>query len=616
MVLILDKVDSPNDLKKLSLSELEQLAGEIRNFVINTVSKTGGHLASNLGVTEITLALHYAFNFPKDKIIWDVGHQAYIHKIITGRKSIFHTLRQLGGISGFPKRSESIFDNFDTGHSGTSISAALGLAVARDIKNQEHKVIAVTGDASLSNGISLEAINHAGHLKKDLIIILNDNEMSISRNVGALSKYLSKIITGGVYNKIKNRIKQFASKNPKLGISVMRVIKVITESLKGLISNGMMFEELGFKYIGPIDGHDLKQLINTFESIKKLKEPVLVHVITKKGKGYSPAENDPTVFHSTPAFEVESGQAQSEQVTTYTKIFSDELMMLAEKDDQIVAVTAAMPSGTGLDKFQKKFSDRFFDVGIAEEHAVTFAGGLAAAGLRPVVAIYSTFLQRSYDCIIHDVAMPNLPVVLALDRCGLVGEDGETHQGIFDISYLSHIPNLTIMSPADEYSLRAMLKEAFKNNSPTAIRYPRGEIALGNLSEDKLVWGKSALVRSGQEVCIITVGSMVVSVLRAVEKLKEDKIYPAIIDARFIKPLDTGMLDMVAREYKKIIVVEENILAGGYGSLILDYYNQRRCHVNLARLGILDKFIEHGSRKLLLDKYGLSEADIIKAVKI
>ncbi|OGF44232.1 MAG: 1-deoxy-D-xylulose-5-phosphate synthase [Candidatus Firestonebacteria bacterium RIFOXYC2_FULL_39_67] len=611
---ILDRVNYPKDIKNMTKAELQMLSNELRDFVVNVVSKTGGHLASNLGVAELTVALHYVFDAPKDKIIWDVGHQSYIHKILTGRKKKFHTLRQFGGISGFPKLTESVYDAFETGHSGTSISAALGMAAARDIKGESNKVIAVTGDASLSNGISLEAINNAGHLKKDLIVILNDNEMSIAPNVGAISAHLNRIITGEFYNNAKEKAKNFISKKEIFGLPVMRIAKVIEEGLKGIISHGIMFEELGFRYIGPVDGHDITQLIATFESIKRFKEPVMIHVVTKKGKGYEHAENDPTSFHGTPAFEIESGEVSSKKGKSFTKTFSENLIKLAAKNKKIVAITAAMPSGTGLDKFQEKYPDRFFDVGIAEEHAVTFAAGLAVSGLRPVVAIYSTFMQRSYDCIVHDVAMPNLPVVLALDRSGIVGDDGETHQGVFDISFLSHIPNLSIMSPADEKEFGEMLAIAFKLRGPSAIRYPRGEVTPGSLSGKKTVYGRSAEVRAGKGICIIAVGTMLSEVLKAADELKKEKIFPAVIDARFIKPIDTKMLDLVQKNYKKIVIVEENVLSGGYGSLVLEYYNKKGKTARVVRLGLPDKFIEHGSRKLLIEKYGISKEHIKKAI--
>ena len=612
---IIDRVNYPEDIKKLSIVELQELAEDIRNLIISVVSKTGGHLASNLGVTELTIALHYVFNSPVDKIVWDVGHQSYVHKLLTGRKDRFSTLRQFGGLSGFPKRAESKYDAFDTGHSGTSISAALGMAIARDLKKEDFKVIAVTGDASLSNGMSLEAINNAGHLKKDLVVILNDNEMSIAPNVGAISAHLNRIITGEFYNKTKERAKNFISKREIFGLPVMRIAKVIEEGLKGIISHGIMFEELGFKYVGPIDGHDLKQLIETFQSIKRFKEPVMVHVVTKKGKGYKHAEDNPSSFHGTPAFEIESGEVNSKKVMTFTGVFSRTILKIAAKDKKVVAITAAMPSGTGLDKFQERYPARFFDVGIAEEHAVTFAGGLAAGGLKPVVAIYSTFLQRAYDSIIHDIAMPAYPVVFAIDRSGIVGDDGETHQGVFDISFLSHVPNFVIMSPADEAEFKEMLELAFKLKRPVALRYPRGEVTASRIGGGKVIYNRSAVVRNGKHTCILSVGTMLVEAIKAADELKKEGIETGIVNARFIKPLDTVMLKTLARKYKKIVIVEENLSAGGFGSLVLDYYDKNSIKIELVRLGLPDKFIEHGSRKILLEKYGISKESIIKAVR-
>jgi len=612
---VLDRVNYPKDIKKLKISELEELAEEIRSLIVSVVSKTGGHLASNLGVTELTIALHYVFNSPKDRIVWDVGHQSYVHKILTGRKKMFPTLRQYKGLSGFPKRQESRHDAFNTGHSGTSISAALGLAVARDLRKENFKVLAVTGDASLSNGMSFEGINNAGHLKKDLVVILNDNEMSIAPNVGALSAHLNRIITGKFYNNVKEKAKNFISKREIFGLPVMRIAKVLEESLKGIISPGIMFEELGFKYVGPIDGHDLKQLLETFESIKRFKEPVLVHVVTKKGKGYRHAEEDPSSFHGTPAFEIESGEVNSKKGKTFTGAFSESLLKIAAKDKKVVAITAAMPSGTGLDKFQEKYPGRFFDVGIAEGHAVTFAAGLAAGGLKPVVAIYSTFLQRAYDSIVHDVALPVLPVVFAIDRSGIVGDDGETHQGIFDISFLSHIPNVKLMSPADEAEFKEMLEMAFKLNCPVAVRYPRGEVSIPRIGGGKVIFGRSAVVRKGKNVCIISAGALLVEALEAAEELKKEGIEAGLVNARFIKPLDTLLLRELAKKYKKLVIVEENLIAGGFGSLVLEYYNRAGIKVEVRRLGLPDKFIEQGSRKILLEKYGLSKESIKEAVR-
>lgn len=613
---VLNKVNYPSDLRSLNSKELKQLCEELRNYVVNIVSKTGGHLASNLGVVELTVALHYVFNSPKDKIVWDVGHQSYIHKILTGRKNKFPTLRQYGGLSGFPKQNESEYDSYNTGHSGTSISAALGMAVARDLKHEKFKVIAITGDASLSNGISLEAINNAGHLKRDLIVVLNDNEMSISPNVGAISAYLNKIITGEFYNRTKEKIKNLIAKTKVLGIPVLRIAKLIEEGLKGIISHGIMFEELGFKYIGPVDGHNVDLLIETLKSIKRFKEPVFLHVVTTKGKGYEHAENDPTSFHGTPPFEVESGEFNSRKYKTYTKVFSETLINIAKKDKKIVAVTAAMAPGTGLDKFQKKFPGRFFDVGIAEEHAVIFAGGLANEGYKPIVAIYSTFLQRAYDPVVHDICMQKLPVVFAVDRSGIVGDDGETHQGTFDISFLRHIPNIIIMAPADEYEFKNMMEFAFKLKMPVVIRYPRGEITEKRISGNKKVsLGKSVIVKDGKNICILAVGSKLNEALLAAEELKKEKINAAVVNARFVKPLDKVLIKNLAKKFKKVIIIEENAKAGGFGSSVLEFLSSQRIKPDIDILGLPDKFIEQGNRKYLLQKYGLSKEGIIKAAR-
>lgn len=613
---VLENVNYPSDLKKLSIEELKILCDELREYVVNVVSKTGGHLASNLGVAELTVALHYVFNTPLDKIIWDVGHQSYLHKILTGRKKRFHTLRQYKGISGFPKREESKYDTFNTGHSGTAISSALGMVVARDLNRENYKVIAVTGDASLSNGVSLEALNNAGHLKKDIIIILNDNEMSISPNVGAISSYLNNIITGEFYNRTKEKAKQLFSKTSLFGIPVLRIAKVIEEGAKGLVSQGILFEELGFRYIGPVDGHNVKLLIETFKNIKKFKEPILLHVVTTKGKGYEHAENDPTSFHGPPPFEIESGEFNSKKIKPYTKAFEEIMINIAKKDKKVIAVTAAMAAGTGLQKFQKRFPRRFFDVGIAEEHAVTFAAGLAISGFKPVVAIYSTFLQRAYDQIVHDVCMQRAPVVFAIDRAGIVGDDGETHQGVFDISYLRHIPNMTIMAPADEVEFKEMLEFAVKLNSPVAIRYPRGEIVVNRIGgRKKITLGKSVIIKDGKNVCIIAVGSKLNEALLAADELKYENINVAVVNARFIKPIDKALIKALAENFNKIIIVEENIKSGGYASSVLEFLNEQKIKTNLISLGLPEKFIEHGNRQLLLKKYGLSKRNIVKAVR-
>ncbi|MCK5187309.1 MAG: 1-deoxy-D-xylulose-5-phosphate synthase, partial [Deltaproteobacteria bacterium] len=486
MMRLLDKINNPGDLKLLKPDQLPQLAKEIREEIVSTVSKTGGHLASSLGVVELTIALHFVFDTPKDKIVWDVGHQSYAHKLLTGRREQFHTLRQHGGISGFPRREESVYDTFNVGHSSTSLSAALGMAEARCIKGEKHSVIAVIGDGSLTAGLSWEGLNQAGHMKKDLIVILNDNELSISPNVGALSAYLSRIITGEFYNRFMNETTAFIKTIPGIGKSVLRVAKQSEEFLKRLLAPGLIFEELGFRYIGPISGHRFDHLLENLRNIKNLSGPILVHVLTSKGKGYKPAEKDPVRFHGTGPFEIKTGKSLSKKslVPTYTEVFADTLIKLARKDKNIIAITAGMPSGTGLDALSKEFPERFYDVGIAEQHAITFAAGMAVEGLRPVTAIYSTFLQRSYDQILHDVCYQKLPVVFILDRAGIVGEDGATHNGLFDLSYLRSIPNIIIMSPKDENELQHMLNTALKCNGPVAIRYPRGKGYGAKLDEE------------------------------------------------------------------------------------------------------------------------------------
>ena len=613
---MMDHIKSPSDLRKLKQEELVGLSAELRERLVEVVSKTGGHLASNLGVTELTVAMHYVFNTPEDKIVWDVGHQAYVHKMLTCRADKFHTIRQYGGLSGFPKRCESEYDTFDTGHSGTSISAALGMACARDLDRKNYKVIAVTGDASLSNGMSFEAINNAGHLQKDLIVILNDNEMSISANVGALANYLDKIGTDDRYLKVKENIKRIIKKSKFLGVPLVRVGRVIEESIKGVISSGMLFEELGFRYFGPIDGHNIKILVDTLRSIKRFKEPVLLHVVTTKGKGYRPAENDPTSFHGTPAFEIESGEANTGAKRTYTGVFGECLVELAKTNKKIVAITAAMSSGTGLEAFKDKYPERFFDVGIAEEHAVTFAAGLAVDGYLPVVAMYSSFLQRAYDQVLHDVATQNLHVIFAIDRAGIVGDDGETHQGVFDVSYLRHIPNMTLMAPADEPEFREMLALAAELEGGVAIRYPRGEIVTDKIGgKAKVAVGKAATVRTGSDACIISLGSKLREALKAAEILKAKGIKVGVINARFVKPFDKATLKSAAKRYKALVIVEENMLAGGFGSAVLEYFNENAVQANVKLLGLPDKFIEHGHRSLLLKKYGLNGEGIAAGVE-
>jgi len=621
MTKVLDQIGGSHDVKKLDPEELEQLCHEIREEIISIVSRNGGHLASNLGVVELTTALHYVFDFPRDKVVWDVGHQSYVHKLLTGRKDRFHTLRQYGGISGFPKREESPYDAFDSGHSGTSISSALGMAEARRLRGEEGKVIAVIGDGSMTAGLAFEGLNQAGHIDQDLIVILNDNEMSISRNVGALSSYLNRLMTGQFANRFRNEIKNFLeSLPPRIGKKLLRFAKQAEESLKGLIMPGLLFEELGLQYIGPIDGHRMDYLIETFQNIKKLRGPILVHVITQKGKGYPPAETSPDQFHGVPPFVIETGEFRSKgnNPPSYTDVFGETLCQLAKENRRLIAITAAMQSGTGLEEFARQFPDRFYDIGIAEQHAVTFAAGLALEGMKPVVAIYSTFLQRAYDQVLQDVCLQNLPVVFALDRGGIVGEDGPTHQGLFDFSYLRHIPNLVIMVPKDENEFQHMIKTAVECPFPTAFRYPRGK-GVGvkrEVSLRPIDIGKGEVLREGQDILIVAIGSTVYPSLRAAERLADAGIRAAVINSRFLKPLDGTLLCDWAKRTGKVLTVEENVLQGGFGSAVLELFQERGLiSVRVKRLGIPDIFLEHGPQALLREKYGIDENGIIKGVK-
>ncbi|HXX35731.1 MAG TPA: 1-deoxy-D-xylulose-5-phosphate synthase [Thermodesulfobacteriota bacterium] len=621
MVKVLDQINTSRDVKKLDPEELEQLCHEIRKEILSVVSKNGGHLASNLGVVELTTALHYVFDFPRDKIIWDVGHQSYVHKLLTGRKDRFHTLRQYGGISGFPKREESPYDAFDSGHSGTSISSALGMAEGRRLRGEEGKVIAVIGDGSMTAGLAFEGLNQTGHIDQDLIVILNDNEMSISPNVGALSSYLNRLMTGQFAYRFRSEIKNFLeSLPPRIGKKLLRFAKHAEESLKGLLIPGLLFEELGLQYIGPIDGHRMDYLIETFQNIKKLRGPILVHVITQKGKGYPPAETSPDRFHGVPPFVIETGELRSGQANppSYTEVFGETLCQLARKNRRLVAITAAMQSGTGLEEFARYFPDRFYDIGIAEQHAVTFAAGLALEGMKPVVAIYSTFLQRAYDQVLQDVCLQNLPVVFALDRGGIVGEDGPTHQGLFDFSYLRHIPNLVIMAPKDENEFQHMIKTATECPFPTAFRYPRGK-GLGVKREEPLHpidIGKGELLREGEDIAIVAIGSTVYPALRAAEKLADGGIRAAVINSRFLKPLDGTLLCDWARKTGRVLTVEENVLQGGFGSAVLELFQERGLgSIQVTRLGIPDTFLEHGPQSLLREKYGIDENGIMNGVR-
>jgi 1-deoxy-D-xylulose-5-phosphate synthase len=618
---ILDQINTPSDVKKLNLEELQRLCDEIRNEIISTVSKNGGHLASNLGIVELTVALHYVFDLPMDKLVWDVGHQSYVHKLLTGRRDRFYTLRQYGGLSGFPKRDESHYDAFDSGHSGISISSALAMAEARRKKGERGKAIAVIGDGSMTAGLAFEGLNQAGHIDQDLIVVLNDNEMSISPNVGALSSYLNRLMTGQFVNRFREEIKAFLETLPGIGKSVLRFVKQAEESLKGLLMPGLLFEELGLKYIGPIDGHRLDYLIETFQNIKKWRGPILVHVLTKKGKGYRPAEMNPARFHSVGPFVIETGEPRGNQKKnppTFTEVFGETLCQLARENSRLIAITAAMQSGTGLENFSREFPNRFYDIGIAEQHAVTFAAGFALEGMKPVVAIYSTFLQRAYDQIQQDVCLQNLPVVFALDRGGIVGEDGPTHHGVFDFSYLRHIPNLIVMAPKDEEELRHMIKTAIDCASPVAFRYPRGGgvgVRMGAPLQSIEI-GKGEVLSEGKDLLILAIGSTVHPSIHAAEKLKYAGIDAALINSRFLKPLDEELICGWAKKTGKVLTVEENVLQGGFGSAVLELLQEKGLFsIQVRRLGIPDLFLEHGPQTLLRGKYGLDENGIFEEAK-
>lgn len=617
---LLNNIYSSGDVKKLSIRQLEKLSDEIRHFLIEKVSVTGGHLASNLGVVELTLALHKVFDTPIDKIIWDVGHQSYVHKIITGRKESFDTLRQMDGLSGFPKNSESEYDSFNTGHSSTSISAALGIAKARDILKEKYSVAAVIGDGAMTGGMSFEALNDAGRSPNNLIIILNDNEMSISKNVGGFSRYLSKIRYQPIYSKAKEDLDTFLNSIPAIGKSAARVLDRAKGTIKYIVIPGIIFEELGLKYLGPIDGHNIGELVKVLSSAKKLKGPVLIHVKTQKGKGYSFAENKPQDFHGISPFEIETGEVKVNNGSSFSNIFGKKMVGLALTEPKLAAITAAMPIGTGLDEFSKKFPERFFDVGIAEQHAVTFAAGLAKGGIKPVVAVYSTFLQRSYDQILHDVALQNLHVVIAVDRAGIVGEDGETHQGLYDISFLNHIPNMTIAAPCDYYELEKILEYAVTIfNGPFAIRYPRGSGQKKICDHSVVEYAKGDRLLPGNDISIFAVGNMVGTALKVAEMLKEKSICAEVINARFIKPLDERMLLESAAKTGTVATLEDNSVKGGFGSSVLELLNNNGINIKAKVFGFPDNPIIHGSRSELYTKYGLNAAavshDIIKMLR-
>ena len=615
---ILDRVKSPKDLKQLKMKDLSKLAKEMRTLIIDTVSKTGGHLSSNLGVVELTLALHYAFDTPEDKIIWDVGHQCYPHKILTGRRGIFPNLRQYNGMSGFPCRGESEHDVYDTGHASTALSAALGMSIARDRKKEDYHVVAVVGDGSLTGGIAWEALNQIGHLKEKLIIVLNYNEMSISQNVGAISKYLSYIVSEQYYLKIKDLVKSILKIIPAVGKPMIKVGGAVEEAIKKTFFPGLVFEELGVKYIGPVSGHNTGSLIEIFENAKTYDGPVLIHCVTQKGKGYAPAKKNPEKFHSASPFDVETGELlNKDKKPTFSSVFGQTVMKLGDEDEKIVAITAAMPDGTGLKSFGEKYPGRFFDVGIAEQHAVEFAAGLGVSGFKPVVAIYSTFLQRAYDQLYHDVCLMDIPVVFALDRAGIVPDDGPTHQGINDIIYLRHMPHMIVMAPKDENELQHMIKSALSYSHPTAVRFPKGK-GLGVALDEKIEeipLGKSELLKEGKDL-LLAFGSMVNPALKAARKLEKEGISLAVVNARFAKPLDEEMILRFAGKGKTIITVEEGVTAGGFGSAVRELLDRKKkFSVRFKSIGIPMEIYPLGKTDLIKKKYLLDEKGLFLQIK-
>ena len=615
--MMLERINKPNDIKKLKWDELEVLAAEIREFLVDKVSKTGGHLASNLGVVELTMALHLAYSLPKDKIIWDVGHQAYTHKILTGRKEGFDNLRQFGGMSGFPKRGESKCDSFDTGHSTTSISAGLGYVEAREILGEDYRVVSVIGDGSLTGGMAYEALNNAARLKTNYIVILNDNNMSISENVGGMSTYLDSIRTTDFYNDLKKNIVSSLNKVPIVGENMVKGLQKTKNSLKRFLVPGMLFEDMGITYLGPVDGHDLKTLYRTLKEAQRMDEAVLIHVLTKKGKGYAPAEENPSKFHGISPFNKETGEVlASSNKDSYTDVFSQIMCDLGEKEPKLVAMTAAMKDGTGLSKFQEKYPERFFDVGIAEEHAVTFAAGLAAAGTKPVVALYSAFLQRSYDQIVHDVCMQKLPVIFAIDRAGLVGNDGETHQGVYDISFMNHIPNMTLIAPKNRWEFADMMEFAVNHDGPIAIRYPRGNVYEGLEDfKDPIEYGKSEIIYKESDIAILSVGHMMETSEKVRELLKEKGYSCSLVNARFVKPLDKELLLHLAENHKVFVTIEEGVITGGYGAAVRDYIAEAELDVKVSVHGIPDQYVEHGSIDRLRKEIDLDPESIVSKIE-
>ena len=606
---LLDKINSPKDLKKLSRNELASLCNELRTFIIESVSKTGGHLSSNLGVIELTVALHYVFDCPQDKFIWDVGHQTYPHKILTGRKKKMSSLRAMSGISGFPKIAESNYDIFGTGHSSTSISAALGMAEALKKKNLDHKAIAIIGDGAMTAGMAFEGLNNAGNSKNNILVILNDNDMSISKNVGALNNYLAKLMSGNLYGSIKRSGKAVLSAIPP----VLEFAKRAEEHVKGMVIPGTLFEEFGFNYIGPIDGHDIDALVDTLSNLKALQGPQFLHVATQKGFGYEPAEIDPNKFHGVSQFNPDDGTQPSKiKKTTYTDVFGDWIVDMAMIDKKLCAITPAMSDGSGLNKFAEKFPDRFFDVGIAEQHAITFAAGLACEDYKPVIAIYSTFLQRAYDQLIHDVALQNIPMLFAVDRAGIVGQDGPTHSGSFDLSFLRCIPNIVIMAPSNENECRQMLFTGFKFKGISVVRYPRG-IGPGSIIKSKMTAitiGKAEIIKKGKKIALLTFGNMLVEALKVA-----DKINATVVNMRFIKPLDIKLIRDLGSSHKLLVTLEENAISGGAGSAVLEVVSEYNLKCQTLRLGLPDKFVEQGGQEQLRKKYGLDAASIAKSIE-
>ena len=613
--MLLEQICKENDIKKIRKEDWEQLAAEIRAFLIEKISVTGGHLGSNLGAVELTMALHLALDMPEDKIIWDVGHQSYTHKLLTGRRDGFENLRKFGGMSGFPKRKESSCDAFDTGHSSTSISAGLGLVKARDIRGDKNTVVSVIGDGSLTGGMAYEAMNNAARLETNYIIVLNDNNMSISENVGGVSKYLNGIRTAENYLNLRDGIYHSLVKK-KNGDAVVELVRRVKSSFKHLVIPGMFFEDMGLTYLGPVDGHDIPAMVRVFNEAKKCKKAVLVHVMTQKGKGYEPAERHPARFHGAEPFDIETGVPKNKKSkANYTDVFSTVMIKLGQRNENVVAITAAMPDGTGLKRFRNVYPERFFDVGIAEQHAVTFAAGLAAGGLIPIVAIYSSFLQRAYDQILHDVCIQNLPVVFAIDRAGIVGSDGETHQGIFDLSYLSSIPNMHIMAPKNKWELSDMMKFAVKFGAPIAVRYPRGE-AYDGLAEyrEPIVYGKSEMIFEGDTIALMAVGSMVKTAVTVRERLKEMGYSVTLVNGRFVKPIDTDMIEQLSKNHELLVTMEENVESGGFGEKVRTYVDERKWEMGVLSICVPDEYVEHGNVEILRKEIGIDADTIVNRI--